>query len=148
MKQTLKQFLAFAMATLVLWAGNGYGVLEHLCEEHGKHQHILSNWFQTSCEHEDHHEPESHEHPHAGSDFEASHSGEQVIFVYFYADTVTKTSVGSVVISYLFQSALLPDFDFQTIHFSSKIHPYSPNSPPFRRTFGRSLLAWVQSFLI
>lgn len=91
---------------------------------------------------------ESHEHPHAGSDFEASHSGEQVIFVYFYADTVTKTSVGSVVISYLFQSALLPDFDFQTIHFSSKIHPYSPNSPPFRRTFGRSLLAWVQSFLI
>lgn len=148
MKQTLKQFLAFAMAALVLWAGNGYGVLEHLCEEHGKHQHTLSNWIQTSCEHEHHQEADSQLHRQTDSGFHASHSEERVSFVYFYAETVTKTSVASVVISCLFQSAFLPVFDFQTIRLSSKIHPFSITSPPFRRTFGRSLLIWVQSFLI
>ena len=147
-KQPLKQFLAFAMAALVLWAGNGYGVLEHLCEEHGKHQHILSNWIQTSCEHEHHQEADSHIHHHADSGFHALHSGERVSFVHFYAETVSKTSITSVVITPIFQATLPPTFVFQTILFSSKIHPFSSTSPPFRRTFGRSLLAFVQSFLI
>ncbi|MEZ4905726.1 MAG: hypothetical protein R2822_30170 [Spirosomataceae bacterium] len=148
MKQTLKQFLAFAMAALVLWAGNGYGVLEHLCEEHGKHQHILSNWIQTSCEHEHHQDADSHLHHPTDSGFHASQSGERISFVHFYAETVSKTSVVSVVNTPLFQVTLPPTFVFQTVRFSSKTHPFSTASPPFRRTFGRSLLAWVQSFLI
>ena len=146
MKQFLKQFAAFAMAILILWVGNGYGVLEHSCEEHGKHQHILSNWVHTSCEH--HQEADSHIHRHADSGFHALHSGERVSFVHFYAETVSKTSITSVAITPIFQATLSPTFVFQTIHFSSKIHPFSSTSPPFRRTFGRSLLVWVQSFLI
>lgn len=140
--------MAFGMAFLVFWAGNGYGVLEHSCEEHGKHQHILSNWIQTSCEHEHHQEADSHIHRHTDSRFHASHSGERVSFVHFYAETVTKTSVASIVISSLLQVTLPPAFVFQTIRFSSKTLSFSSHSTPFRRTFGRSLLAWVQSFLI
>lgn len=147
MKQPLKQFLAFAMAALVLWAGNGYGVLEHSCEEHGKHQHILSNWIQSGCGH-DHQEADLHLHHHTDSGFHAAHSEEQVSFVHFYAETVSKTSVVSVVVAPLFQAALPPSFVFQTIRFSSKIRTFLSSVPPFRRTFGRSLLAWVQSFLI
>jgi hypothetical protein len=148
LKQALKQFLAFAMATLILWAGNGYGVLEHSCEEHGKHQHILSNWVQTSCQHEHHQEADLYIHGHADSAFHVSHSGERVSFFHFYAETVSKTSIASLLTIPLFQATLSPTFVFQAIRFSSKVHSFSSNSPPFRRTFGRSLLAFVQSFLI
>lgn len=136
------------MALLVLWAGNGYGVLEHSCEEHGKHQHILSNWVETSCDHEDHHEPESYEHSHAGSGFQASHSDVQVSFVHFYAETLSKNSVVSATFIPLFQSALSLSFLFQANSFSSKVHTLPLPTSVFRRPFGRSLLAWVQSFLI
>jgi len=146
MKQFLKQFAAFAMAILILWVGNGYGVLEHSCEEHGKHQHILSNWVHTSCEH--HQEADSHLHRHADSGFHASHSEEHITFVHFYAETLTKASGISGADFLLFESVVLPTFVFQTIRFSSKVLTFSPHSPPFRRTFGRSLLAWVQSLLI
>lgn len=148
MKQTLKQFLAFAMATLVLWAGNGYGVLEHLCEEHGKHQHILSNWVKTSCEHEHHYEPESHQQPHTASGFQTPDSDGQVSFVHFYAETLSKTSVVSATFIPLFQVTLSLSFLFPTNSFSSKILVSFPSTSVFRRTFGRSLLVWVQSFLI
>lgn len=148
MKQLLNQFMAFVMALLVLWAGNGYGVLEHSCEEHGKHQHILSNWVDTSCEHEHHYESESDEHEHVDSGFEASHSEGQVNFVYLEAETILKTSVVFPAFTPLFQADLLPLFVFQSIVFSPEIHSSFSHIPLFRRTFGRSLLAFVQSFLI
>jgi hypothetical protein len=154
-KQILKQMLTFVMAILVLWAGNGYGVLEHSCEEHGKHQHILSNWVELSCEHEHHHDldeqrqhQDSETHQHTDSGFEASHSEEQVNFVHFYAETESKTLVSSSAISPLFQEAVLPSFGFQSIAFSSEIHSSFSHIPLFRRTFGRLLLVLVQSFLI
>ena len=171
MKQFLKQFSAFAMALLVLWAGNGYGVLEHSCETHGKHQHILSNWVETSCEHEHHHDSESHDseqvtvsgsqvfsdhehhydsetHQHVDVGFEASHSDEQVNFVHFYAETESKVLVSSSAFIQLFQITVPPSFAFQTVVFPSAIHSSFSLNPFFRRTFGRSLLAFVQSFLI
>lgn len=159
------------MALLVLWAGNGYGVLEHSCEEHGKHQHILSTWVETSCEHEHHHDSESHDseqvtvsgsqvfsdhehhydsetHQHVNSGFEASHSDEQVNFVHFYAETESKTLVSSTAFTPLFQLALPSSFVFQAITYSSEIHSSFFHISLFRRTFGRSLLAFIQSFLI
>jgi hypothetical protein len=170
-KQFLKQFMAFVMALLVFWAGNGYGVLEHSCEEHGKHHHLLSTWVQTSCEHEHHYESESddgkqvtvsssqvsceHEsdcdletNQHAALGFEASHSEDQVNFVYLEAETLLKKSVVCPEFTPFFQADLLPSFVFQTILFSSEIHFSFSHIPLFRRTFGRSLLAFVQSFLI
>jgi hypothetical protein len=147
--------MAFVMAFLVLWAGNGYGVLEHSCEEHGKHQHILSNWVDTSCEHEHHHDLDEQKHHHGSemhqhidSGFDASHSDEQVSFVHFYAETESKTLVCSPAFTPLFQEAVLPSFGFQSIAFSSEIHSSFSHIPLFRRTFGRLLLAFVQSFLI
>jgi hypothetical protein len=147
-KQFLNRFMAFVMALLVLWAGNGYGVLEHPCEEHGKHHHLLSTWVQTSCEHEHHHDSESEEHEHVDSGFEASHSEDQVNFVYLEAETLLKTSVAFSVFTPLFQADLLPLFVFQPLVFSSEIHFSVSHIPLFRRTFGRSLLVFVQSFLI
>jgi hypothetical protein len=136
------------MALLVFWAGNGYGVLEHSCEEHGKHHHLLSTWVQTSCEHEHHHESESEEHEHIDSGFEASHAEEQVNFVYLEAETLLKTSVVCPEFTPLFQVVLQTPFAFQPLVFSSEIHFSFSHIPLFRRTFGRSLLAFVQSFLI
>ncbi|WP_428653703.1 hypothetical protein [Runella sp.] len=136
------------MAALVLWAGNGYGVLEHSCEEHGKHQHILTNWINTSCEHDHHQDPESHEHQHTDSGFHTSHSEEQASFIHFYAETPQKTSVISVVITPFLQVALPYSFLFKATGFSSEIHISPLPTSVFRRTLGRSLLAWVQSFLI
>lgn len=136
------------MALLVLWTGNGYGVLEHSCEEHGKHQHILSNWIEISCGHEHQHDSESDEHEHVGAGFQTPHSEEQVDFVYLEAETLMKTSVVFFLFSSLFQADLLPSFVFQSLDFFSEIHSsFSPISF-FRRTFGRLLLAFIQSFLI
>lgn len=148
MKQFLKQFMALGMALLVFWAGNGYGVLEHSCEEHGKHHHLLSTLVHTSCEHEHHYESESDEHEHVDSGFETSHSEDQVNFVYLEAETILKTSVVFPGFTPLFQADLLPLFVFQPLGFSSEIHFSFSHIPLFRRTFGRSLLAFVQSFLI
>ncbi|MEI7581304.1 hypothetical protein [Runella sp.] len=148
MKQFLKQFMAFGMALLVFWAGNGYGVLEHSCEEHGKHHHLLSTWVHTSCEHEHHHDSESEEHEHVDSGFETSHSEDLVNFVYLEAETLLKTSVAFFAFTPVFQANLLPAFVFQTSLLSSEIHSSVSHIPLFRRTFGRSLLAFVQSFLI
>lgn len=136
------------MAILVLWAGNGYGVLEHSCEEHGKHQHILTNWIQTSCEHDHHHDAEAHEHESGDSGFHTSHSEEQASFVHFYAETLQKTSVVSAVIIPLFQEASPYSFLSKETVFSSEIHFFPSPTRVFRRTLGRSLLVWVQSFLI
>lgn len=148
MKQNLKQFLTFAMALFVLWAGNGYGVLEHSCEEHGKHNHILTSWVNTSCEHDRHSDSESHEHQHTDSGFHASHSDEQASFIHFYAETLPKTSVLSAVTALFFYGDLSYSFLFKATGFSTKV--LSSFSPPFvfKRMFGRSLLVWVQSFLI
>lgn len=140
--------MAFVMALLVLWAGNGYGVLEHPCEEHGKHHHLLSTWVQTSCEHEHHYDSESEEHEHVDSGFEASHSEDQVNFVYLEAETLFKTSVACPEFTPLFQTVLPTPFVFEPLVFSSEIYSSFSHIPLFRRTFGRSLLAFVQSFLI
>ncbi|MFN8348432.1 MAG: hypothetical protein U0X91_25745 [Spirosomataceae bacterium] len=148
MKQNLNRFLAFVMALLVLWAGNGYGVLEHSCEEHGKHHHLLSHWVHTSCEHEHHHDSAVEEHEHTDSGFDVFHSEGQVNFVYLEAETLLKTSVELPSFIPIFQANLLPSFVFQTLTFSSEIHSSVFHIPLFRRTFGRSLLAFVQSFLI
>lgn len=140
--------MTFVMALLVFWAGNGYGVLEHSCEEHGKHHHLLSTWVHTSCEHEHHHDSESDDHGHADSGFEASHSEDQVSFVYLEAETLLKTSVVCPGFTSLFQADLLPSFVFQPLASSSESHFSVAAIPLFRRTFGRSLLVFVQSFLI
>ncbi len=148
MKQNLKQFLTFAMALFVLWAGNGYGVLEHSCEEHGKHNHILTNWVNTSCEHDHHQDSESHEHQHVDFGFHAAHSDAQAIFVHLYAETPPKTSAVSAVTALFFDGDLPSSFLFKTtIFFTKNLSSFSP-SFVFKRMFGRSLLVWVQSFLI
>lgn len=136
------------MALLVLWTGNGYGVLEHSCEEHGKHQHILSNWIETSCGHKHQHDSESDEHEHAGAGFQTPHSEGQVDFVYLEAETLMKTSAILSLFFSIFQADLLPSFVFQSLEFSSKIHSSFSLIPFFQRTFGRSLLVFIQSFLI
>lgn len=149
MKNSLKQFLTLFFAMLVLWAGNGYGLLEHSCEEHGKHQHILSNWVEVACEHEHQHDTEAHQHEELDNEnCRVASTNEQISFVYFYAETLTKSSAVSVISASPFQATLLPLFVFQITGFFSENISSLSFAPPFRRTFGRELLAWVQSFLI
>lgn len=133
------------MALFVLWAGNGYGVLEHSCEEHGKHSHIITNWGKVPCEHNCHSNSGSHEHQHADSGFHTSHSDEQSSFVHFYAEIFPKTSA---VTALLFNSGLPSSFLFRASGFSIKTLSSFSSAFVFKRIFGRSLLAWVQSFLI
>lgn len=148
MKRSFRKFLALAMAVLVLWAGNGYGVMEHSCEEHGKHRHILTHWGNTACEHEHQHDAEPPEPQTDGYGFHTSHQKEQASFVHFYAETLSKTSGVSTVTAALFQAVLSSSFHFHPTGFTFKIHTSSAPIFAFRRTFGRSLLTWVQSFLI
>ncbi len=145
MKQNLKHYLTFAMAIFVLWAGNGYGVLEHSCEEHGKHNHIITNWGKIPCEHDCHGDSASHEHQDPNSGFHTAHSHEQISFVHFYAEIFPKTSA---VITLFFNSDLPSSFIFRAPDFSAKILSTFSSTFVFKRIFGRSLLTWVQSFLI
>lgn len=148
MKKLLKQFLALTMALLALWAGNGYGVLEHSCQEHGTHRHILSSWAGTSCEHQQHED----EHPHhqaAASGFQTHEEEGQVNFVDCYAEITTKALTFSSSVCTTF----IPSFSaffYKTIFFPKEEIHTAFFEPPyvFRRTYGRFLLALVQCFLI
>jgi len=126
-------------------------VLEHQCEEHGTHQHILSQWIEVDCEHEHHQEEEQHFTKVSDSsttDFEATQASEALSFVYFYAERLVKTSSVLPFATSPLQIVLLPTFDFQWLGSFSTTDTFLSSPPPFRRPFGRLLLTWVQSFLI
>lgn len=147
MKKLLKQFLALTMALLALWAGNGYGVLEHSCQEHGTHRHILSSWAETSCEHQQH--EDEHHHHEAASGFQSHEEEGQVNFVYCYAEVTTKALAFS---STVFAPSIpsFSTFFYRTTFFQKEEIRTAFFEPPyvFRRTYGRFLLVLVQRFLI
>lgn len=147
MKRLLKQFLALTMALLALWAGNGYGVLEHSCQEHGTHRHILSSWAETSCEHQEH--EDEHHHHEAASGFQSHEEEGQVNFVYCYAEVTTKALAFSSTVF----APFIPSFStffYRTTFFQKEEIRTAFFKPPyvFRRTYGRFLLVLVQRFLI
>lgn len=147
MKKLLKQFLALTMALLALWAGNGYGVLEHSCQEHGTHRHILSSWAETSCEHQEH--EDEHHHHEAASGFQSHEEEGQVNFVYCYAEVTTKALAFSPTVF----APFIPSFStffYRTTFFQKEEIRTAFFEPPyvFRRTYGRFLLVLVQRFLI
>jgi hypothetical protein len=145
-KQLLKQFLTPVLSVLVIWAGNGYGLLEHACEEHGTHHHLFSNWFHTSCEHE-HHEDTADQQAHEAG-YTHAHSDAQANFVHIEAETLHKPLSVSSAFSAFFICPSLLSFSFQLREATLEKNPSFILSLIFRRTFGRSLLAWVQAFLI
>ncbi|AYQ34678.1 hypothetical protein [Runella sp. SP2] len=148
MKKLLKQFLALTMASLALWAGNGFGVLEHSCQEHGTHRHILSSWAETSCEHQQH-EDEHHHHHEAAAGFQAHEEEAQVNFVYCYAEVTTKAPNFASTVFIPFIPSFSAFFYKPTLFQKEEIGiAFFKPSYVFRRTYGRFLLTLVQSFLI
>lgn len=147
MKKLLKQFLALTMALLALWAGNGYGVLEHSCQEHGTHRHILSSWAETLCEHQEH--EDEHHHHEAASGFQSHEEEGQVNFVYCYAEVTTKALAFSPTVFAPFILSF-STFFYRTTFFQKEEIRTAFFEPPyvFRRTYGRFLLVLVQRFLI
>lgn len=149
MKKLLKQFLALTMALLALWAGNGYGVLEHSCQEHGTHRHIISSWAETSCEHQQHEDEHHHHHHAAASGFQTHEEEGQVNFVDCYAEVTTKALAFSSTVFAPFISSISTFFYKTHLAQTGEINTAFFEPPyVFRRTYGRFLLALVQCFLI